>query len=130
MTHDQIIVSLPFERSLGPFKYVQKKDVGFDFTNRLMYRFRDLHNIKLGSDFDKWVEANGQSRLIEESLYCAALAYSEATKKKENFTKETLQKAVNSSDKSIQERILTCWKLSQTFGATIKKKQVVKRKKT
>jgi hypothetical protein len=77
----------------------------------------------MGSDFDKVVKENGgHAWLVNESLYCAALAYIEVKNKKQHFTRDGLLLALNNCDKSIQTYVLDSWKASLTFGLSSKKK--------
>jgi hypothetical protein len=123
MQHDQIIVSLPFiEKNWLRQNRIKYKKVGFNFTNLMLFVFREQNNLKDSKELETLVEKNGQQWLINESLYCAAVAYCQGEKIAENFTKDTLIRAIILADQQTQQKIMKCWELSQTFGASFKKK--------
>lgn len=126
MQHDQIIVPLPFIKKTIFGKRIKLVSVGFDFTNKMLYIFRDNNNLKDNKDFNAMVEKNGQQWLINESLYCAALAYCQSVNKEPNFDKESLLQAVFIAKEQIKQSIMDCWQKSQTFGASFKKKDQTK----
>jgi hypothetical protein len=85
-----------------------------------LYLFRDAEGFKTSVDYTNWVKTHGQSSLIQESLYHAARAYCLLNKKKENFTKDGLRKAIALASVEDQHRIMKCWSASESFGATVK----------
>lgn len=114
--HDTILISLPY-----PFRFLTfSRKIGFTFTNMAIFLFREHEDIKTSKDYSDWIEKHGQSGLITEMLYHAACAYCLANRKRENFTKEGLKKAIALADQETQEKILQVWRASETFGATVK----------
>lgn len=121
--HDTILISLPYPSRFLTFK----RKIGFTFTNMAIFLFREHEDIKTTKEYNEWIEKHGQSGLISEMLYYAAMAYCLQNKRKENFTKEGLKKAIALADQETQERILKVWRASESFGATVKqsKKKVI-----
>ena len=114
--HDTILISLPY-----PIKFLTlKRKIGFEFTNMAIFLFRESEDIKTSKDYTDWIEKHGQPGLISEMLYHAACAYCLTNRKRENFTKEGLSKAIALTSTADQERILKVWRASETFGATVK----------
>lgn len=114
--HDTIIVRLPY-----PVKFLTiPRKIGFTFTNMAIFLFREHNEIKTSKDYSEWIEKHGQTGLISEMLYHAACAYCLQNKRRENFTKQGLQKAVALASTETQEKILKVWRASETFGATVK----------
>lgn len=125
--HDTILISIPY-----PVKFLTlKRRIGFTFTNMAIFLFREHEEIKTSKDYSDWIEKHGQSGLISEILYHAACAYCLSNRKRENFTKEGLKKAIALTSTEDQERILKVWRASETFGATVKpsKKKVATKAK-
>ena len=54
----------------------------------------------------EWVEKNGNQQLVNEMIYGAAQAYCMMEKKKENFTKEKLIKAITMTEYHITAKLL------------------------
>lgn len=125
MPHDKIKVSLPFlQKNWLGRQRIKYKTIGFEFTNLMMSTFILNNNLvgKKPKDLNEMVEKNGQNWYLNESFYCAALAYCQSEKMPENFTKEALIKAIILADQETQQKILNTWQNSQTFGASFKKK--------
>lgn len=122
--HDQIKIKLPYP----VWKITINRKIGFAFTNMANFLFTQDKGFETSKDYEKWVDENGQSALISEMLYYSAKAYCTLNKTKENFTKEKLKKAILLASEEQQQAILTTWKKSETFGATIKKKSQTKRR--
>jgi hypothetical protein len=121
--HDTILISLPY-----PFKFLTlSRKIGFTFTNLAMYLFRESTGITTSKEYEQWVKDHGQPGFISEMLYHSARAYCLQNRKRENFTREGLKKAIALSDTEIQNKILNVWKASESFGATVKesKKKIV-----
>lgn len=115
MTHDTILISLPY-----PLRFLTlKRKIGFTFTNMAIFLFREHENITTSKEYSEWIQAHGQTGLINEMLYHAACAYCLQNRKRENFTKEGLKKAIALADQETQEKILKVWRSSETFGATV-----------
>lgn len=131
MQHDSIIVELPFVVKTIFGKKVKQKKIGFNFTNRLLFILMNRNDLKSNSDLKQLTEKNGQQWVINESLYCAYLAYCDANKIESTITIDQLMKAIVLADSDIQQQIMKCWELSQTFGASFKKKEqtIMKQKK-
>ena len=113
--HDTILIYLPY-----PVRFLTlKRKIGFTFTNMAIFLFREHEDIKTSKQYSEWIEKHGQSGLISEMLYYAACAYCLSNRKRENFTKEGLKKAIALTSTEDQERILKVWRASETFGATV-----------
>lgn len=120
-THDRIICSLPYPTKIIGLTINRPRTIGFLFTNKASFLFREASGLKTSDDLKAWVNKNGgETALVTEMLYWAAVAYCEEVRQPDNFTKDGLRIAVASSEKQIQEAILTTWKQSETFGATVK----------
>lgn len=121
--HDTILISIPYPVKflIGTFNYgvTRPRKIGFTFTNMAIFLFREHEDIKTSKDYSDWIEKHGQSGLISEMLYHAACAYCLQNRKRENFTKEGLKKAIALTSTEDQERILKVWRASETFGATV-----------
>lgn len=114
--HDTIKIRLPY-----PVKFLTiPRKIGFTFTNMAIFLFREHNEIKTSKDYSDWVEKHGQTGLISEMLYHAACTYCLQNKRRENFTKKGLQKAVALASPETHEKILKVWRASETFGATVK----------
>jgi len=113
--HDTILISIPY-----PIKFLTlKRKIGFTFTNMAIFLFREHEDIKTSKQYSEWIEKHGQAGLISEMLYYAACAYCLENRKRENFTKKGLKKAIALTSTEDQERILKVWRASETFGATV-----------
>lgn len=129
MNKDSIIVSLPYPYKFLGVTFFLKRKIGFLFTNLATFQFRENAKFKTDDDYKKWLKENGQSRLISEMMYGAAQAYCLTEKKEQNFTKEKLIAAVSVAGDEIQKKILDGWERSQTFGAVLEKKKLIKTKR-
>lgn len=120
--HDTIVVRLPHPvKIMGIIVHIKRK-IGFSFTNMAIYLFRDAMGFKTSKDYQQWVEQHGENKLIGEVLYYSAIAYCQLNKKRENFTKSGLSKAIAVSDPQISVDIMKVWANSETFGLSSKKK--------
>ena len=125
LPHNSILVSLPY-----PFKFMTfKRKIGFSFVNLTNFLFAQENSLKTSTDYENLVKEKGEAYIVAESLYSAAKAYCLLNKKKENFTRDGLRKAIALSDTETQEQIMKVWRESETYGATIKKKELAKKKK-
>jgi hypothetical protein len=127
--HDSLIVSLPYPVKIFGLTFAIKRKIGFYFTNLSNFLFAENYGLNNSADFEKWIEKNGQNRLVLDALYFAANAYCYDRKIKENFTRDGLEKAIALADEKTKEQIMEIWRKSETFGATIKKKSQAKVKK-
>lgn len=120
---DSIVLKLPY-----PVKFLTiGRSIGFTFTNLSIFLFREANELKDSKDYTDWVNAHGESGLIAEMLYHSACAYCLLNRKKQNFTKSGLAKAIALLSAEKQGQLLGVWKKSEIFGATIKqskKKQI------
>jgi len=125
---DTIIVKLQYPVKILGLNLSFKRKVGFTFTNLYKFLFAQDKGLKDSKDFEQWQQTNGNNILISETLYFAAIAYCQLNLKKQNFTKSNLIKSFALTDSETIERILNIWKLSENFGATVKKKVIRKAK--
>lgn len=111
--HDTILISLPY-----PFRFLTlKRKIGFTFTNLYKYLLFEGNGCRQMSELKK---EKSENEIRVESLYYAAVAYCQLNRKRENFTKEGLRKAIALADQETHEKILKVWWASETFGATVK----------
>lgn len=128
--HDTIILRLPFaKRTWYGMQVIKHRAIGFEFTNRLKLELANLHGLEKESDFNALVEKHGQQWVINQSLFCSARAFCITNRLQENFDYDSLMKALALADTSDQEKLMNCWKNSQTFGASFKKKAKEKKKR-
>jgi len=128
LPHDTLIVTLNYPINiLGLIINIPKK-VGFRFTNF----YKHLMFLDLGfdgsNDWNKWSKDKGVSEIMNESLYYMAVAYCKDESKKIWFKKDKLKIAIALADKEATTKIIETWKLSENFGATVKKKVIRKAK--
>lgn len=122
---NSIIVSLPYPHKFWGVTISLKRNVGFLFTNLSMFLFRENQEIQTSKDYEKWIEINGQNRLVTEMMYAAAQAYCLETRLKQTFTKSSLTAAIATADQDTQKKIVEAWRTSQTFGAVEGKKKPI-----
>lgn len=109
----EIIVKLSY-----PVKFLTlPRKIGFLFTNRYMYLMWVGHGKKTMQEIQK---DKTDAQIFTECLYFAAMAYCEENRKKPNFTKEGLFRALALSKKETIDQIIEIWKQSESFGATVK----------
>lgn len=96
--------------------------IGFMFTNLHMFNFRENTGIIDSKEMDQWVKKNGNQAMINEMVYGAAQAYCMIEKKKENFTKEKLIRAIAISSQQAQAKIMKAWEDSTDKTISDKKK--------
>lgn len=113
---DSIVLKLPY-----PVKFLTiGRKIGFLFTNLSIFLFREANGLKDSKDYTDWVNVHGESGLIAEMLYHSACAWSLQNRKKQNFTKSGLSKAIALLSAEKQGQLMNVWKQSEIFGATIK----------
>jgi hypothetical protein len=125
----KIVVSLPYPRRIFGITISLNRRIGFLFTNQSIFNFRENQKIETSDDYEKWIEQNGQNRLISEMMYASAQAYCQAKSKKQRFTKSQLIAAIALSPTETQESIVNAWRKSQTFG-NVESKKKTKRKRS
>lgn len=125
---NSIVVSLPYPHKFWGVTLSLKRDVGFLFTNLSMFLFRENQKIETSKDYEKWLEENGQNRLVTEMMFAAAQAYCLELRLKQNFTKSSLTAAIATADQETQKKIVEAWRSSQTFGAVEGKKKPITRR--
>jgi len=60
------------------------------------------------------------AQIFTECMYYAAMAFCEESRKKPNFTKEGLFRALALTKSETIEQVIEVWKQSESFGATVK----------
>lgn len=114
--NDTLIIKLPY-----PVRFLTiPRKIGFLFTNLALFLLREDKGFDTSTDYEKWVKENGNTALANEWIYNAARAYCLQNRKRENFTKEGLLKAIAIAPAETKEKIMKTWLASEQFGATIK----------
>jgi len=93
------------------------RKIGFLFTNRYIYLMWVGHGNKTMVEIQK---DKTDAQIFTECLYYAAMAFCEEARKKPNFTKDGLFKALALTKKETIDQIMEVWKQSESFGATVK----------
>lgn len=118
---NEVILKLPFRKG-GFFSITLKKKVGFVFDNYVAHAVYINSKAKNAEEFKAWGQLENGSVRNFEFLYCAAVRYCELIRKPDNFTRESLKKALAEADKEQAQLLADCVRRSEMYGATYKKK--------
>lgn len=126
---DEIKIYLPYPYSFLGLKIFLKREIGFLFTNLSIYLFREDNEIATSEDWNTWTKKHGEAKLFNEMIFHAAVAFCMQHELKRNFTKENLSIALSAAPDTDKEKIVKCWKQSQSFGLKDEKKKTIQKAK-
>lgn len=111
----------------GFFSITIKRKIGFVFDNAVSHMVFINSGAKDADGFKAWCDREGGAVRNAEFLYCAAVRYGEITRKKDNFTRSSLLKALAEAKKEDAQLLADCVRRSEMYGATYKKKHKAKK---
>lgn len=101
-----MILKLQYPHTFLGLTFIIGRKIGFLFDNLKSYQFSKNTGVIDSKTMKEWVEKNGNQQLVNEMIYGAAQAYCMMEKKKENFTKEKLIKAITMTEYHITAKLL------------------------
>ena len=114
--HNGIIeVKLPYPVRFGFISIVLNRKIGFAFNQMSLLKLLENNGIDLNTQSD-WLKKTPKAIVISETLFAAAQSYNLIQRKKDNFTKKRLAKALNEADTEVISKLLETWQKSEQFG--------------
>lgn len=122
---DSIIINVPYQTKIFGIELVLRRKIGFLFTNRakaVLYDIVKEDGCKTAQEYEK---KYGMSNLINQMLYCSAVAYcmDPKFKVKQNFTREKLIIGISIMPESEQKILIKVMGDAQDFGVPVEKKK-------
>lgn len=123
-----IEIKLPYPHKMGFITMFVKRNIGFSFDQRSLYQLLENNKIDLPKH-KGWLKNTPQSVIIFETIYAGAQSYRIRLRKKDNFTKIGLSKALTEAGQDVIKQITDCWQKSEQLGykKIPGKKKVVRR---
>ena len=115
MRNGTIEIRLPYPVRLGFVSFFIKRNIGFSFDQLSMFRLLQNNEIDLPTHSD-WLKKTPKSVIASEQIFAAAESYCISRRKKNNFTKEGLAKALNEAGEKVTKRIIDCYMQSEQLG--------------
>ena len=114
MRNGTIVLKLSYPIRIGFMTFWTKRKIGFSFDQRALFNLLVNNDIDLPNHSD-WMKKTPQGIVVSETVFASAQSYRENLRKKDNFTKEGLTKALNESKEQL-EKIIQCWTDSEQLG--------------
>ena len=115
MRNGTIEIKLPFSFRWGIFYIPFKRTIGFSFDQLSMFRLLQNNNIDLPTH-TKWLKETPKAKIAAEQIFAGAESYCIERRKKNNFTKESLTKALNEAGEEVTQKIIDCYMQSEQLG--------------
>ena len=110
-----IEIKLPYPHKVGFITMFFKRKIGFSFNQRSMFQLLENNDIDL-PNHNVWLKDTPQSVVILETIYAGAQSYCIGLRKKDNFTKIGLSKALTEAGEDVIKQITDCWQQSEQLG--------------
>jgi len=92
-----------------------KRKIGFSFDQLSMFRLLQNNSIDLPSH-SKWIKETPRHKIAAEQIFAAAESYCITRRRKNNFTKEKLSKALIEAGEEVTKKIIDCYMQSEQLG--------------
>jgi len=115
MRNGTIEIKLPYPHRIGFISININRKIGFSFDQRSMFQLLQNNDIDL-NNHSEWLKKTPQGKVVLETLYAGAQSYCIERRKKDNFTKQGLSKALHEAGEEVVERLVKCWKDSEQLG--------------
>lgn len=106
----------------GFFSISPKRKIGFVFDNLVAHMVYINSGVNNADEFNEWCKLDNGALRNFEFMYCAAVRYRELIRKRNNFTRVSLKRALTEADEEQVKKLTECISRSEMYGATYKKK--------